>query len=53
MNDWAGSRTVGIGAQHVVAMFGATFIVPVLTGFPLATTLLSDRQHHRDTGPVP
>ncbi|WP_422742503.1 uracil-xanthine permease family protein [Mycobacterium sp. WMMD1722] len=34
------SRTIGIGAQHVVAMFGATFLVPVLTGFPPATTLL-------------
>ncbi|MCW2561912.1 MAG: xanthine/uracil permease [Mycobacterium sp.] len=33
-------HTVGIGAQHVVAMFGATFLVPVLTGFPPATTLL-------------
>src|ERR1700731_1057614 len=33
-------RTAGIGAQHVVAMFGATFLVPVLTGFPPATTLL-------------
>lgn len=33
-------RTIGIGAQHVVAMFGATFLVPVLTGFPPATTLL-------------
>ena len=21
-------RTIGIGAQHVVAMFGATFLVP-------------------------
>ena len=31
--------TVGIGLQHVVAMFGATFLVPVLTGFPPATTL--------------
>ncbi|ART72566.1 nitrate reductase [Mycobacterium dioxanotrophicus] len=36
--DWP--RTVGIGAQHVVAMFGATFLVPVLTGFPPSTTLL-------------
>jgi uracil-xanthine permease len=36
--SWA--RTIGIGAQHVVAMFGATFLVPVLTGFPPATTLL-------------
>ncbi|WP_156431574.1 solute carrier family 23 protein [Mycobacterium sp. GA-1199] len=33
-------RTIGLGAQHVVAMFGATFVVPVLTGFPPATTLL-------------
>lgn len=33
-------RTVGIGAQHVVAMFGATFLVPLITGFPPATTLL-------------
>ncbi|WP_328857206.1 nitrate reductase [Williamsia herbipolensis] len=33
-------RTVSIGLQHVVAMFGATFLVPVLTGFPPATTLL-------------
>jgi hypothetical protein len=24
--SWA--RTIGIGAQHVVAMFGATFLVP-------------------------
>src|SRR3954470_11766250 len=25
-------RTVGIGAQHVVAMFGATFVFPVVMG---------------------
>ena len=31
--------TIGIGAQHVVAMFGATFLVPLLTGFEPATTL--------------
>lgn len=36
--SWPG--TIGIGLQHVVAMFGATFLVPVLTGFPPATTLL-------------
>ena len=29
--DWG--RTVGLGAQHVVAMFGATFLVPVLGVF--------------------
>ncbi|MCL2316631.1 MAG: nitrate reductase [Actinomycetia bacterium] len=32
-------RTVGMGMQHVVAMFGATFLVPLITGFPPATTL--------------
>ena len=32
-------RTIGLGAQHVVAMFGATFLVPLLTGFPPSTTL--------------
>ncbi|MGW6128437.1 uracil-xanthine permease family protein [Cellulomonas sp. NPDC055163] len=32
-------RTVGIGMQHVVAMFGATFLVPLITGFSPATTL--------------
>jgi NCS2 family nucleobase:cation symporter-2 len=31
--------TIGIGSQHVVAMFGATFLVPLLTGFPPSTTL--------------
>jgi uracil-xanthine permease len=33
-------RTIGFGSQHVVAMFGATFLVPLITGFPPATTLL-------------
>ncbi len=32
-------RTIGFGMQHVVAMFGATFLVPIITGFPPATTL--------------
>ena len=32
--------TIGIGAQHVIAMFGATFLVPLITGFPPTTTLL-------------
>src|SRR5699024_5236754 len=35
-------RTLGFGAQHVVAMFGATFLVPILTGFsPTATLFFS------------
>jgi uracil-xanthine permease len=33
-------RTIGLGGQHVVAMFGATFLVPIITGFPPSTTLL-------------
>jgi uracil-xanthine permease len=32
--------TIAVGVQHVIAMFGATFLVPVLTGFPVSTTLL-------------
>lgn len=32
-------RTIGIGIQHIAAMFGATFLVPILTGFPATTTL--------------
>ncbi|OKL46610.1 nitrate reductase [Boudabousia liubingyangii] len=31
--------TIGIGLQHVIAMFGATFLVPLLTGFDPSTTL--------------
>jgi NCS2 family nucleobase:cation symporter-2 len=32
-------RTIGMGMQHIVAMFGATFLVPIITGFPPTTTL--------------
>ncbi len=32
-------KMVGLGAQHVVAMFGATFLVPLITGFPVTATL--------------
>ncbi len=32
-------RTVGIGLQHIVAMFGATFLVPLITHFSPSTTL--------------
>ncbi|MCW2665936.1 MAG: uracil-xanthine permease [Frankiales bacterium] len=31
--------TVGVGVQHVLAMFGATFLVPTITGFPPSTTI--------------
>jgi uracil-xanthine permease len=32
-------RTIGIGLQHIAAMFGATFLVPIITGFSPSTTL--------------
>ncbi|NWN88049.1 MAG: benzoate/H(+) symporter BenE family transporter [Micrococcaceae bacterium] len=32
-------RTLGIGMQHVVAMFGATVLVPLITGFPPTTVI--------------
>jgi uracil-xanthine permease len=32
--------TAGVGGQHFAAMFGATVLVPRLTGLPVATTLL-------------
>ncbi|MFB7668472.1 uracil-xanthine permease family protein [Kitasatospora sp. NPDC056138] len=35
-------RTIGLGAQHVVAMFGATFVAPVLMGLdPNLAVMLS------------
>ena len=32
-------QTIGIGLQHVMAMFGATVLVPALTGFPPTAAL--------------
>ena len=32
-------KMLALGAQHVIAMFGGTALVPVLTGFPVATTI--------------
>src|SRR3712207_8159769 len=49
-------RTVGIGAQHVVAMFGATFVFPLIMGLDpnlaimmsgVATILFLDRKSTR------
>src|ERR687886_1581697 len=35
-------RTIGIGAQHVVAMFGATFVFPIVMGLnPNLAVLMS------------
>ena len=33
-------RMMGLGLQHMFAMFGATVLVPMLTGLDIATTLL-------------
>jgi len=30
---------IGLGGQHILAMFGATALVPVLTGFPVTATI--------------
>jgi xanthine/uracil permease len=32
--------TIGLGGQHLLAMFGATVLVPAITGFPVSATLL-------------
>ncbi len=32
-------RTIGTGLQHIAAMFGATFLVPILTHLPPTTTI--------------
>ena len=32
-------RTIGFGLQHIAAMFGATFLVPIITDFSPTTTL--------------
>ncbi len=32
--------TMALGGQHLVAMFGATVLVPATTGFPISATLL-------------
>ncbi|WP_424185580.1 uracil-xanthine permease family protein [Actinokineospora sp. G85] len=32
--------TIGLGVQHVAAMFSATVVVPLATDFPVTTTLL-------------
>jgi uracil-xanthine permease len=32
--------TIAFGGQHLIAMFGATVLVPALTGFPVSATLL-------------
>ncbi len=36
--SWA--RTAGLGAQHVVAMFGATFVFPLIMGLNAQLAIL-------------
>ncbi|MEE0884017.1 MAG: solute carrier family 23 protein, partial [Faecalimonas sp.] len=33
-------KTIVLGLQHMFAMFGATVLVPILTGLDVSTTLL-------------
>ena len=33
-------RTIGIGVQHVLAMFGATFVLPPIMGIPGTTAII-------------
>jgi len=41
LGPWSG-RTSGLGAQHVVAMFGATFVFPIVMGLnPKLAIMLS------------
>ena len=35
-----GRKTILLGLQHTFAMFGATVLVPLLTGLSISTTLL-------------
>ena len=38
--ELGGSRMLVLGIQHMFAMFGATVLVPVLTGLSVSATLL-------------
>lgn len=44
-------RMLILGAQHMFAMFGATVLVPLLTGLSVSTTLLcAGEQRHQHGG---
>ena len=46
----SGLRMAGLGGQHVVAMFGATFVFPAIMGLnPNLAVMMSGDRHH----PVP
>ena len=40
VKDMSTGKTLLLGLQHMFAMFGATVLVPILTGLDVATTLL-------------
>ena len=41
-------RTTGIGIQHVLAMFGATFVLPPIMGIPGNTAVFFSGHRHPD-----
>ena len=40
VKDLGTGKTIVLGLQHMFAMFGATVLVPLLTGLDVSTTLL-------------
>ena len=34
-------KKIVLGLQHLIAMFGATVLVPILTGFDVSTAIFS------------
>ena len=40
IKDISKGQAIILGLQHTFAMFGATILVPILTGLPISTTLL-------------
>src|SRR3712207_8534641 len=38
-------RTAGLGAQHVVAMFGATFVFPLVMGLDANLAIMRSEEH--------
>ena len=46
-------RMLVLGVQHTFAMFGATVLVPILTGLNVSTTLLMARCRHSSAPRLP
>lgn len=43
-----GAKTVVLGLQHTFVMFGATVLVPIITGLDIGVTLICSRNWHPD-----